>query len=101
MNANERDGPLAQHLAGKCAVVTTLIGPGVVRQGYAAKPADADTLATAELVLFVNQTLEERLAVERTRAPPVDQARDPSDRDDRALATVSPRLGRSSVRARS
>ena len=53
---------VAQNVAGECAVVSTLMGPGVDPHYYAATPADVDKLADAELILYVDRTLEERLA---------------------------------------
>ena len=53
---------LAQTVAGECASVSTLIGPGVDPHYYSATPADVDKLAAAEMIFYVDRTLEERLA---------------------------------------
>ncbi len=53
---------VAQTVAGECAVVSTLIGPGVDPHYYSATPADVGKIADAELIFFVDRTLEERLA---------------------------------------
>ncbi len=53
---------VAQTVAGECAAVSTLIGPGVDPHYYSATPADVDRIAAAELILYVDRTLEERLA---------------------------------------
>ncbi|MCC5963659.1 MAG: zinc ABC transporter substrate-binding protein [Rhodobacteraceae bacterium] len=53
---------VAQNVAGECATVSTLMGPGVDPHYYAATPADVDKIADAELILYVDRTLEERLA---------------------------------------
>ena len=53
---------VAQSVAGECAAVSTLMGPGVDPHYYAATPADVDKIAGAELIFFVDRTLEERLA---------------------------------------
>ena len=53
---------VAQSVAGQCAAVSTLMGPGVDPHYYAATPADVDKIAGAELIFYVDRTLEERLA---------------------------------------
>ncbi len=53
---------VAQQVAGDCASVTTLIGPGVDPHDYSATPRDVQALARAELILYVDRALEERLA---------------------------------------
>ena len=53
---------VAQNVAGECASVSTLIGPGVDPHYYSATPADVDKIANAELIFYVDRTLEERLA---------------------------------------
>ncbi|MGY6547995.1 MAG: metal ABC transporter solute-binding protein, Zn/Mn family [Roseinatronobacter sp.] len=53
---------VAQTVAGECAVVSTLIGPGVDPHYFSATPADVDKIAAAELILYVDRALEERLA---------------------------------------
>lgn len=53
---------VAQSVAGECAAVSTLMGPGVDPHYYSATPADVDKIAAAELIFYVDRTLEERLA---------------------------------------
>ncbi|MGY6695500.1 MAG: metal ABC transporter solute-binding protein, Zn/Mn family [Roseinatronobacter sp.] len=53
---------LAQTVAGECASVSTLIGPGVDPHYYSATPSDVDKIAAAEMIFYVDRTLEERLA---------------------------------------
>ena len=53
---------VAQSVGGDCAMVSTLMGPGVDPHYYAATPADVDRIAAAELILYVDRALEERLA---------------------------------------
>ena len=53
---------VAQNVAGECAAVSTLMGPGVDPHYYAATPADVDKIAAAELIFYVDRALEERLA---------------------------------------
>lgn len=53
---------IAATVAGECATVGTLIGPGVDPHYYAATPADISKLAAAELIFYVDRALEERLA---------------------------------------
>lgn len=53
---------IAQQVAGECADVTTLMGPGVDPHVYTARPSDVRAIAEAELILYVDQTLEDRLA---------------------------------------
>ena len=53
---------IAQTVAGDCAEVATLIGPGVDPHDYSATPSDVRAIAGAELILYVDRTLEERLA---------------------------------------
>ena len=53
---------VAQNVAGACADVTTLIGPGTDPHYFSATPRDVDVLARADLIFFVDRTLEERLA---------------------------------------
>ncbi len=53
---------VAQGVAGECAAVSTLMGPGVDPHYYSATPADVDRIAAAELIFYVDRTLEERLA---------------------------------------
>ena len=55
-------GDVAQSVAGACAQVATLMGPGVDPHDYSATPRDVDALAAAELIFYVDRTLEERLA---------------------------------------
>ena len=61
---------VAQTVADDCAAVSTLMGPGVDPHYYSATPADVDKIAAAELILYVDRTLEERLAdvLDRFRA---------------------------------
>ncbi len=53
---------VAQTVAGECAAVATLMGPGVDPHYYAATPVDVDKIARAALIFYVDRTLEERLA---------------------------------------
>jgi len=53
---------VAQNVAGECAAVSTLIGPGTDPHYFSATPRDVDALARAELIFYVDRTLEERLA---------------------------------------
>lgn len=53
---------VAQNVAGECANVTTLIGPGTDPHYFSATPRDVDALSQAELILYVDRALEERLA---------------------------------------
>ncbi len=55
-------GDLAARVAGDCAEVDTLLGPGVDPHTYAARPGDVRKLAAAEMILYVDVALEERLA---------------------------------------
>lgn len=55
-------GDLAAEVAGDCASVETLLGPGVDPHYYTATPSDVDRLARAELILYVDPALEEQLA---------------------------------------
>ncbi|MCC5992354.1 MAG: zinc ABC transporter substrate-binding protein [Rhodobacteraceae bacterium] len=53
---------IAQQVAGDCATVQTLMGPGVDPHYYSARPSDVRAIAEAELIFYVDQSLEERLA---------------------------------------
>ena len=53
---------VAQNVAGECAEVSTLIGPGTDPHYFSATPRDVDALAQAELIFYVDRALEERLA---------------------------------------
>ena len=53
---------VAQTVAGSCAEVTALLGPGVDPHYYSATPSDVQAIAAADLILYVDRTLEERLA---------------------------------------
>ena len=53
---------VAQTVAGECAQVRTLMGPGVDPHSYSATPSDVDAIARAELIFYVDRSLEERLA---------------------------------------
>lgn len=53
---------VAQAVAGECATVGALLGAGTDPHAYSATPADVDKLAAAELILYVDRALEERLA---------------------------------------
>lgn len=55
-------GDLAQGVAGDCAAVSTLIGPGVDPHSFSATPRDVQVIADAELIVYVDRALEERLA---------------------------------------
>jgi manganese/zinc/iron transport system substrate-binding protein len=55
-------GDVAAEVAGPCARVETLLGPGVDPHYYAATPSDVDRLSEAELILYVDPALEEQLA---------------------------------------
>ncbi len=61
---------VAQSVAGECATVSTLIAAGVDPHDYSATPRDVSVIAAAELILYVDHTLEERLAdvLDRFRA---------------------------------
>ncbi|MGY6632763.1 MAG: metal ABC transporter solute-binding protein, Zn/Mn family [Alkalilacustris sp.] len=61
---------VAANVAGPCAEVQTLIGPGVDPHDYSATPSAVDAIAAADLILYVDRTLEERLAdvLDRFRA---------------------------------
>ena len=54
-------GDVAAELAGACAVVDTLMGPGVDPHGYRATASDVRAVQDAELVLYVGLGLEARL----------------------------------------
>lgn len=64
---------VARTIAGDCAEVTTLIGPGTDPHYFSATPRDVAAIAEAELILYVDRALEERLADVldrfRTRTP--------------------------------
>lgn len=53
---------VAQNVAGDCAEVTSLLGAGSDPHLYRATAADVDKLASAELIFYVDPTLEARLA---------------------------------------
>ncbi len=53
---------IAQTVAGDCAAVSTLMGPGVDPHYHSATPSDVRAIAGADLILYVDRTLEERLA---------------------------------------
>jgi manganese/zinc/iron transport system substrate-binding protein len=53
---------VAQNVAGDCATLSTLIGPGTDPHYYSATPGDVRKIAQAELILYVDRALEERLA---------------------------------------
>ncbi|TVQ35866.1 MAG: manganese transporter [Geminicoccaceae bacterium] len=53
---------VAQNVAGDCAQVTALLGPGVDPHYYSATPQDVNAIAAAELIFYVDRALEERLA---------------------------------------
>lgn len=53
---------VAQNVAGDCATVSTLIGPGTDPHYYSATPGDVTRIAQAELILYVDRALEEQLA---------------------------------------
>lgn len=55
-------GDLAQTVAGSCADVTTLLGPGTDPHAHSATPRDVEAIARAELIFYVDRALEERLA---------------------------------------
>ncbi len=54
-------GDVATELAGPCAAVDTLMGPGVDPHGYRATASDVRAVQDAELVLYVGLGLEARL----------------------------------------
>jgi manganese/zinc/iron transport system substrate-binding protein len=54
-------GDVATELAGACADVVTLMGPGVDPHGYRATASDVNALGEADLVLYVGLDLEARL----------------------------------------
>lgn len=53
---------VARTVAGDCARVTALMGPGTDPHDYTATPRDVQALAGADLILYVDRVLEERLA---------------------------------------
>ncbi|MCC5985174.1 MAG: zinc ABC transporter substrate-binding protein [Rhodobacteraceae bacterium] len=53
---------VAANVAGDCAAVETLIGPGVDPHDYSATPSDVRRLEAAELIFYVHPALEEQLA---------------------------------------
>lgn len=53
---------VAQNVAGDCAEVTALLGAGTDPHYHSATPRDVAALAAAELIFYVDRTLEERLA---------------------------------------
>jgi manganese/zinc/iron transport system substrate-binding protein len=53
---------VAQNVAGDCAIVSTLVGPGTDPHDYSATPGDVRKISEAELILYVDRALEERLA---------------------------------------
>ncbi|MBK5928179.1 manganese transporter [Rhodobaculum claviforme] len=55
-------GDVAANVAGDCATVETLIGAGTDPHDYSATPSAVEAIAAAELILYVDRTLEERLA---------------------------------------
>lgn len=54
-------GDVAAELSGSCAVVDTLMGPGVDPHGYRATASDVRAVQDADLVLYVGLGLEARL----------------------------------------
>ena len=54
-------GDVATELAGACAAVDTLMGPGVDPHGYRATASDVRAIQDADLVLYVGLGLEARL----------------------------------------
>ena len=48
---------VAQTVAGACARVTTLIGPGADPHYYSATPADVRKISEADLILYVDRAL--------------------------------------------
>lgn len=77
---------VAQQVAGDCAEVSALLGPGVDPHYYSATPRDVAAIAAAELILYVDRTLEERLADVldgfRDRTPTLGLAAATFDADD-------------------
>lgn len=53
---------VAANVAGECASVEALLGPGVDPHYYSATPSDVRRLGEAELILYVDRALEEQLA---------------------------------------
>jgi manganese/zinc/iron transport system substrate-binding protein len=92
---------VAATVGGACATVTTLIGPGTDPHYYSASPGDVQAIAAAELILYVDRALEERLADvldrfrDRTPTIGVVQAALPADAllgDPAEPGTVDPHL---------
>lgn len=54
-------GDVANELAGSCAIVDTLMGPGVDPHSYRATASDVRAVQNADLVLYVGLGLEARL----------------------------------------
>ena len=55
-------GDVAAEIAGDCAAVETLLGPGSDPHSHSATPADVRRLSEAELILYVHPALEDQLA---------------------------------------
>ncbi len=55
-------GDVARAVAGPCAAVETLLGPGTDPHSYRASAGDVRRLSAAELILYVDPALEARLA---------------------------------------
>ncbi len=53
---------VAQNIAGDCAEVQSLLGPGTDPHSYSATPSDVRKLASAELIFYVDAALEDRMA---------------------------------------
>lgn len=53
---------VAQNVAGDCAEVHSLLGPGTDPHSYSASPSDVRKLAAADLIFYVDAALEDRLA---------------------------------------
>lgn len=90
---------IAQQVAGDCAAVETLLPPGTDPHYYEATPRAVRALDTAELIFYVDKTLEERLGgiLENfsRRTPTVGLARATYDSTDLLLeapGTLDPHL---------
>lgn len=53
---------VAREVVGECAEITTLLGPGTDPHYYQATPRDVRAMQSADLIIYVDRSLEERLA---------------------------------------